>query len=413
MKTLQFSLLIITILFLLEVTSMETKSSIIFPRPTGHYAVGTTAKHLIDKNRTNEFFGVPNTPRELIIQIWYPTTTHKAEITTTPYSPDAIHYWKSKIKTTDTQQLSSLDSIHTYAKKDAPLAFALAPYPVLIFSPGFAQMRTANTALCEHIASHEYIVVSIDYTYLSEYVSFPDGRNIVGQNIVFTGKKEQELQDLLVEDIDFVISSLHQLNNNANSMFHNKLDLNNIGIFGHSIGGSSALFATKRLKQIKAGINIDGGILGDHHLLQNFDKPFMHILAEESVTWSEMLKNLSAEQLLQYGFANLEEYKKRCDGNNFLNNELHKQQTSDVYKVVIKGAGHMSFGDAIFLQENELLLPFLYLQFGKGTLPGKIILNLTTSCIVTFFDKCLKDNKNHTIEKKLSENSEIEIIEMA
>ena len=42
-----------------------------FPAPTGCYGVGTTELHLIDTKRKEP--NNPNSPRELMLHIWYPT----------------------------------------------------------------------------------------------------------------------------------------------------------------------------------------------------------------------------------------------------------------------------------------------------------------------------------------------------
>ncbi|MGE0009605.1 MAG: alpha/beta hydrolase family protein [Candidatus Babeliales bacterium] len=376
-------------------------NAIYLPKPTGFYAVGSMAVHLIDTSRMNEFASDP-AHRELMIQVWYPTEGAVNDVLPTAYAPDAITYWKAQINAIGNAtkaQLDSLDQIFVYEKLNASLNQQNAPYPVLIFSPGCAQMRTMNTALCEHVASYGYIVVAIDYTYFSEHVVFPDGRIVEGVKLnLDTVEKEQQFTDMFVTDIAFVVKELKKLNANSDSLLYKSLNPEAIGIFGHSVGGSTALFATHRLQEIKVGLNIDGGIFGDKELLVNFNKPFMHIIAEESVTWAQMLEGIRDDQLMNYGFRSRADLNKILGKATFMKEKLHAQQMSDVYRVVINGAGHMSFGDAIFLKENALLEPLLHLRFGIGTLSGQKVTERTTNYIVAFFDKYLK-NKNNDIER--------------
>lgn len=388
-----------------EVICMDTQNAFYFPKPTGSFAVGSTAYHLIDSARKNEFGNDPLRPyRELMVQIWYPAQDAADAIQPTQYAPDAIAYWKEKLRATsiaDTTQLISLDNIFVYEKKDASLTHAQGPFPLLIFSPGFAQMRTMNTALCEQVASYGYVVASIDYTYFSEHVRFPDGRVTLGNvQTVDSIEKEQHLMDMFIKDIAFVIKEMKILCG---------IDTNNIGIFGHSVGGSTALFATHAIPEIKAGLNIDGGIFGNKELLAYFNKPFMHIIAEQSKNWAHMIENLPDEQLMQYGFPSPDFRDAIVEKAQFMKEKLHANQKSDVYRIMIRGAGHMSFDDTIFLKDNPLLAQLLHVQFGIGTLSGQKVTELTTLIIVAFFDIYLK-NKSDTapIRKILAKYPEIE-----
>jgi len=396
----------------MKVMCMDRQNTIYFPKPSGPYVVGTTSYHLIDTLRKNEFVDDPLHPhRELMVQVWYPAQGNAIDVAPISYSPDAIGYWKTKINAAgkvNKEQLESLDKIAVYEKKDARL-MQHAPFPLLIFSPGFAQMRTANTALCEQVASYGYMVVSIDYTYFAEQVTFPDGTVISGIMVpVDTIEKEQHLEDIFVRDVAFVIQELTTLNNNVNSLVYKGIDIGNVGIFGHSVGGSTALFATNRLNEIKAGLNLDGGIFGNKNLLTSFNKPFMHINAQESVEWASMLKTLADDQLINYGFQSRGDRDKILEKTKFMMTELHADQTTDVYRIVINGTGHMSFCDAIFLKDNSLLEPLLHLRFGIGSLSGQKVTELTTVCIVTFFDTYLK-NKSYDIKKMLTVYPEIEV----
>ena len=56
-----------------------------------------------------------------------------------------------------------------------------------------------------------------------------------------------------------------------------------------------------------------------------------------------MLKSLDDEQLTKYGFQSRADFNEKNERGIFLTEKLHAQQTSDVYRVIINGAGHMSF----------------------------------------------------------------------
>ena len=59
---------------LLTAGTMETLLPVFkLPKPTGSYLIGTVTRHLSDPNRRETQGDTPGGPRELMIQIWYPT----------------------------------------------------------------------------------------------------------------------------------------------------------------------------------------------------------------------------------------------------------------------------------------------------------------------------------------------------
>ena len=64
----------------------------------------------------------------------------------------------------------------TAAVTDAPAERAHGPYPVVLFSPGLAGVRSQNTAWAQELASHGYVVVALDHPYDSAAVVLADGR---------------------------------------------------------------------------------------------------------------------------------------------------------------------------------------------------------------------------------------------
>ncbi len=367
--------------------------AISFPKPAGEYAIGTRSLHLVDESRRERLSTDPLHPyRELMVQLWYPAQGDKDAHPTTSYAPDAIKHWKHKIiskqASVASEQLAQLDTIFVHAQPNA--AVAEGRFPIVLFCAGYACMRTHNSALCESLASHGYIVVSIDHTYFAEQVTFPDGRSIAAVEVPGLSQtdkqKQQEVADIFVADVGFVVSHMIALNGDANEVFYRHLEVDHIGMFGHSTGGSTTLHATKRIAQIKAGINLDGGIWGNIEPLEKFDKPFMHVFAEDSIAWAKMSNT---------------EYSRDID-------LIHANQASDWYKIVIHGAGHMSFCDSIFLKDTALA-PILFLQFGLGSLAAEKATELASFSILQFFDKYLKDKETH-IKEAMATRAEIEVL---
>ncbi|MEH1944771.1 MAG: alpha/beta hydrolase [Nostoc sp.] len=125
---------------------------------------------------------------------------------------------------------------------------ATANKPVIVFSHGFASVRTDLRYLAEHLASHGYVVAALEHP----------GSNEANTNLAFQGKtrvvKPQEFLDR-PQDISFVLDELEKLNQTANNPLQGKLATTNAMVVGYSFGGGTALAVAgaelqlERLKQ--------------------------------------------------------------------------------------------------------------------------------------------------------------------
>jgi predicted dienelactone hydrolase len=119
---------------------------------------------------------------------------------------------------------------------------------VILMRAGLAGLVTGYPRLAEDLASHGYVVVGFDAPYRSAVVVFPDGQVIVrtpeNNADLFTDSEQEHLATRLVEawSADMSFSQLEQLNSSDPSgRFRGRLDLQRVGVFGHSLGGATAL----------------------------------------------------------------------------------------------------------------------------------------------------------------------------
>jgi pimeloyl-ACP methyl ester carboxylesterase len=156
--------------------------------------------------------------------------------------------------------------------------------------PGLAALTTNYTSLAEDLASHGYVVVGFDAPYRSIAVVFPDGRVIkrASQNNLdlVGGAQEKPLANMLLEDwtadTGFALDKLEQLNaSDPSGRFQGRLDMQRVGMFGHSLGGATALQFCHDDSRCKAGIDIDGLPLGSV-IADGVMQPFMFLLSDHS-----------------------------------------------------------------------------------------------------------------------------------
>jgi dienelactone hydrolase len=232
------------------------------PAPTGPHAVGTQVRHLTDDNRRDPVD--PASPRELMVQIWYPAEASPGG-RTAPYRESA----------TTSVRDARFALVKTHSIVDAALATFDRRFPLLLYAPSWDGMRTENTLQAEELASHGYIVVGIDHPHGSLATVFPDGRivrtklpdeNIYSSETAFSGfmkTVEAEIR-IRASDAKSVLDAFQAFDAaDPQNRFTNRLDLDRVGIFGFSLGGGAAAQACWLDRRFKAWVNMDGIMAGE------------------------------------------------------------------------------------------------------------------------------------------------------
>ena len=121
------------------------------------------------------------------------------------------------------------------------------------------------------------------------------------------------MQDLLnqemevwVADAIFVLNQLKKYNTQSDAFLYNRLDMNNVGMFGHSFGGAAAVQMCRRDDRIKAGIDLDGPLNGNESTLP-FHKPCMFMLGGLSETRLQDITPMPDEMLKAYNWSREDE----------------------------------------------------------------------------------------------------------
>ncbi|MFE6051577.1 alpha/beta hydrolase family protein [Kitasatospora sp. NPDC056446] len=240
------------------------------PEPSGPYPIGTTAVHLTDTARDDPW--QPGHRRELMISLWYPTSRPAGPDDRAPYMEPAAgeHFGGPTgvglINYGATPGRTDWSGIRTHARRDAP-ALPGGRRPVVLYSPGLGDPRTWGTALVEDLASRGYVVVTVDHTYEASEVAFPGGDlapsvlpGMLGQPDLDIGAVLRKALATRVDDTRFVLDQLACLGGRRGlpTGLAGALDLDRVGMVGHSAGGFTALQAMHDDPRIAAGINMDG-----------------------------------------------------------------------------------------------------------------------------------------------------------
>ena len=237
------------------------------PQPEGPYRVGTATYHWVDRSRAETYGETPSGYRELMVQVWYPAAPHTggaAERWLTAGVPMARAI--AVYGRMPAFLLDQLALMRTHAYPEAPLAAADAPYPVVLSVHGWNGFRNINQDQLEALASRGYIVISADHTYGAMRTVFPDGRVAANNPQALRGQRgsaefaatSQALVETYTADVRFLLDQLPQLN--AVAPFADALDLERIGLFGHSTGGGAVVAVCLSDARCKAVLGMDAWI---------------------------------------------------------------------------------------------------------------------------------------------------------
>ncbi len=238
------------------------------PAPTGPYSVGRVSFHWIDTSRTEALAPEPRGHRELIVWIWYPA----APDTGTPST--YLDGLRAVEKTLGPAMLRKeigpaydaiiSGSVSTYSAENAEILAAESPFPVVVFSHGVPVSGVLYTAQLEDLASHGYVVVAIDHPYDAFAVVYPDGR-VTPHSAFKWGmdetdpehKFEKNRVEVGAADVRFVLDQLQRYNDEFGfgSKFYKQLDLERIGVVGHSWGARVVARACQLDDRIRACLN--------------------------------------------------------------------------------------------------------------------------------------------------------------
>ena len=284
----QTSRLAVTLVFGLEVLGLALSAALpiilpvfSFPRPSGPYAIGTLTYHWVDTKRPEIFSTDPSARRELMVQLWYPA---EADLSSprAPYiqDADAISLALARVKQLPEFIFGQLKYVTTNAIPSAPVTDDKPNYPLLIFLEGASGYRQMNTFQVEELVSHGYIVAAIDQPYTAASVVFPDGRRanaipleqmkpLIHQSYsrgkpapMLNGKVlEKGIIAYLAQDVTFVLGQLAALNQaDPNNLLTRRLNLQQIGTFGVSLGGIVAAEACRLELRLRACLIMDAAM---------------------------------------------------------------------------------------------------------------------------------------------------------
>lgn len=217
----------------------------------GDYAIGTFDDALVDETRLDTTTSVPDDPRHVQVQVWYPAEADGA-------APRAPYVLRPALFEGAERLADVLAASHVVTNARLAVPVATPPdgdaFPVLLYNHGGGFPYFTATFLTEFFASQGYVVVSVNHAEASSLQQRADGTPYRAD-----ARGEADPQDRLhVGDIRFVLDVLAQWNATPGHRLYQKLDLARVGSMGWSMGGATAIQASRDEPRILAASNMDG-----------------------------------------------------------------------------------------------------------------------------------------------------------
>ncbi|MDT4763205.1 acetylxylan esterase [Sphaerochaeta sp. PS] len=282
---------------------------------------------------------------------------------------------------TDTNRIETYSDKAAYRKLNVELWFpqhAEGPFPLILFSHGAFGVKTSNLSLFRELASHGYVVCSIDHTYQCLYTTADDGHTTlmdmgymreVSLEDAYGDRENsyklyQEWMDIRTADISFVLDHiLAEVKDNQADGVYKLVDTQRIGVMGHSLGGSAALGIGRMREDVRAVIALEAPFLCDITGVEGGE--FVFIKAPYPVP----LLSVYSDQ----GWGILATAPQYAE-----NQELLVSANPAVSTVHIAGVGHLSLTDLAL--ESPLLTRMLN---------GRKSTTSSVSCLMTINRACL------------------------
>ncbi|WP_407053823.1 alpha/beta hydrolase family protein [Paenibacillus dendritiformis] len=333
---------VMLVLVVIAVTPALVFPQYALPQVTGEYQVASVSYTYMDKNRIEQFTGTGEN-RVVNVGFWYPDN-------------------------------------------------ADGTYPLVVFSHGAYGINESNASTYTELASHGYVVCSIDHPYHSFYTASVDGTvalvnseymqevNNVNKGVYTveeTYRLIQKWMELRTDDMNFVIDTILEKAKTGSENVYQLVNTEKIGVFGHSMGGAASVWLGRERDDIGAVVNIDAPLFSELVYNRETDD-----LAASGQPYTTPLLNMYSDSV----------WVQLNSKSTYAANKAIDEHGTEVYTVYFQGAKHMSLTDL------ALFSPMLanMLQGGRAEIDAHYCIDTMNRIILEFFDCYLKGKGSFT-----------------
>ncbi|MEK4509738.1 acetylhydrolase [Paenibacillus anaericanus] len=267
-------------------------------------------------------------------------------------------------------------------------------YPLVVFSHGAFGIKDSNTSTYMELASHGYVVASLDHPHHSMYTVDTEGKftmvdtsfiqevidvnkGIYDEETVF--ELTHKWLEVRTQDMNFVLDTIIENTKNTDSdEVYQLIDTNKIGLMGHSLGGAASAQVGRDRDDVRAVINLDGDLLGE-----NVDFRGGKYVINDKIYPLPILNIYTDDMMKLFAAAHDAGY---IDANTLILDTAPK-----AFMVNIKGTNHMSLTDLPLFSPMLVSMISNSVSMGGGVEADKYyIIETMNTLVLEFFDCYLK-----------------------
>lgn len=252
-----------------------------FDLEKGTYAVGFSSYKVYDHSRKYAL-GQDSISRPLLIHLWYPALENsksvaldykhyidliaqredygvsRSDIDNNSYNYVKAYsdYAKSNFALDTSISARKILASPVYARSGLPLPINDPALPLLIYAPSNGKAAVQNHMICEYLASHGFMILSVASAGPNSMNREPMEESTIAQVM--------DMEYIL----DYAVDSLH-------------IQYSHLGLFGFSTGGNAIALFQMRNKQVSALVSLDGSQEYSHYQglfkMEDFDLEKMDI----------------------------------------------------------------------------------------------------------------------------------------
>lgn len=339
----------------------------VLPDPPGEYAIGVATFGLTDTDRAEAYGPSPGQPREIVLRVWYPADPPDgSEPAPWADSLDVVGPALARQLGFPGFFFDHVEYTETHAVAGAPAASVDGGFPVVLYSHGWTGAAGLAIDQLEALASRGYVVAAPDHTFGAFATAFPDGRVIeVDRNAL--PEEDEVLPEVYDEaarrlvatyaaDLSFVIDALPELD----GPFHGQLDLERVGVFGHSTGGGAAALWCAGDDRCDAVLGFDPWVepVPGEVIADGLNRPFLFFRSEE---WTDYDNDAALRDFFEAGEA-------------------------PGYWMSVDGSNHKDFVISTYVSPIASWIGL------KGPIDGEQMADIVEAYLSGFFDRFLKDS---------------------
>lgn len=254
-----------------------------FTKPAGPHAIGSVTHEIVDPSRPTHI-GSTTTGRRIIIKVWYPALRGCSirsellwpEVRASPQAPLPLRLLLKCLR------------VRTCTQPRAPFTPDPISSTLVIYNHGLVSFPSENTSLCEDLASHGCVVLSVSHAeHYAELQALNRGQSseknerdaALMQRLNKASKAEKaglamELYQTSANTNRLVIERAYDTSyvlNRADEVLAQIPDrgpavpkVSSASLVGFSVGGAVATETASSDTRVRAVVNLDGGMYGSH-----------------------------------------------------------------------------------------------------------------------------------------------------